>query len=159
MLGGARPRLAREHMRMAPLELVANRSRRRLEIERAALACDLRVKHHLKQQVTELVLEMREILALDGVGHLVGFLDGVGGDAREGLLAVPWAAIRRAQPLHDREQLERARAHGAAGCGPAISMRRNVCSIPAVAPQTTRSPYGMSHTSMVISLNCIVRCL
>ena len=162
LLGGARPALGRppltgKHMRMTPLQLVADGSRRRLEIEGAALARDLCMKHHLKQQVPELVLEMREILALDGVGDLIGFLDGVGGDARECLLAVPRAAVGRAQPLHDREQLLDARAHGAAGGGPAISMRRNVCSIPAVAPQTMRSPYGMSQTSIVMSSSCIMR--
>ena len=43
---------------------------------------------------------------LDGVGHLVGLLDGVGGDRREGLLPVPGtAALRIAQPCHQRQEL------------------------------------------------------
>ena len=91
-------------MRMAPAKLVANRPCRRFEIEGAALARDLRVKYDLKQKIAELVLEVHEILALDGIGDLVGFLDRVRRDARKGLLAVPRAAIGGAQPLHDGEQ-------------------------------------------------------
>ena len=127
-------------MRMTPAKLVADRPGRRFEVEGAALARHLCVKYHLEQKIAELVFEMRKIPALDGIGDLVGFLDRVGRDARKGLLAIPRAAVGRAQPLHDREQLLHRCAHGAGGLGPASSMRRNVCSIPAVAPQTTRSP-------------------
>ena len=141
-----------EHMWMAADELVADRADHRLEIERALLARHLSVEHDLKHQVAELTLEMREIASIDGIGHLVRFLDRVGGDAREGLNAIPGAAVLRPQAPHDREELSQARDHDALPWGAppasaacrAVSNRLNVISMPAVAPQMMRSPYGMS---------------
>jgi chemotaxis response regulator CheB len=71
-----------------------------------------RVKHHLKQQIAELLAQMLAVAVFDGVGDLVRFLDGVGRDGAEGLLAVPRAAaLGIAQPRHEREQC----SHGALG--------------------------------------------
>ena len=53
------------------------------EIERAALLCHSRVEHDLQQQIAELVAQIVEIVALDCVRHLIGFLDGVGRDGGE----------------------------------------------------------------------------
>ena len=50
------------------------------------------VEDDLEQQVAELVLQVGEVAAGDGVGHLVGFLQRVGRDRREGLLQVPGTA-------------------------------------------------------------------
>jgi hypothetical protein len=47
------------------------------------------VKHHLQEQVAELLAEIIVILALDGVGDLVGLLDRIGLDRIEILLDVP----------------------------------------------------------------------
>ena len=41
------------------------------------------VKHHLQQEIAELVTEIVEVAARDGVGDLIGFLDGVGRDASQ----------------------------------------------------------------------------
>lgn len=64
------------------------------------------VEHDLEQQVAELVLEILEIAAIDGVRDLVGLLDGVGRDAGEVLLQVPrTAGAGGAQRGHDRDQV------------------------------------------------------
>ena len=84
----------RKNVRVAPHQLVADRRSHRLEIELARLAGDLRVKHHLEQQIAQLFLEMLEVSSLDGVGNLVRLLDRVGRNAREGLLPIPRAATR-----------------------------------------------------------------
>lgn len=65
------------------------------EVERSRLLGHAGVEHDLEQQVAELALEVGEIAALDGVGDLVGFLDGVGRDRREGLGDIPRAAVVR----------------------------------------------------------------
>ena len=73
--------------------------------ERALLLGHAGVEHDLQQQVAEFVPQVVEIAALDRVGDLVGFLDGVGRDGREVLLEVPRAAgLRRAQRRHDGDQ-------------------------------------------------------
>ena len=84
--------LIAEHVRMAPQHLVADRSRDVVERERAGLLGHARVKHDLEQQVAELVLELREVVALDRVGDFVGLFDRVRRDRRERLLEVPRAA-------------------------------------------------------------------
>jgi len=90
---------------MAAHELVVNRGGDRGEVEPTALLGHAGVKHHLKQQVTELIAQPLALATLDGVGDLVGLLDGVRRDAAEGLLTVPGtAALRIAQARHQREQ-------------------------------------------------------
>src|ERR1035437_9073784 len=49
--------------------------------------------------------EFPPIAVDDGVQHLIGFLEGEGLDAVEGLFPVPRAAARGAQAGHDRDQL------------------------------------------------------
>ncbi len=69
------------------------------------LAGHLGVVDDLQQQVAQLFLERRQVVALDGVGHLVGFLDRVRRDGPEGLVDVPGAAVLAvAQPGHDGQQ-------------------------------------------------------
>jgi hypothetical protein len=63
------------------------------------------MEHDLQQQVAEFVLEVVEVVAVDGIGDLVGFLDRVRRDAGEGLLHVPGTAMLTiAQARHDLEE-------------------------------------------------------
>ncbi len=90
---------------MAVHHLVGDGGRHVVEAEDLGLAGDLAVIDDLQQQVAELFLERRQVVALDGVRDLVGFLDRVGRDAAEGLVDVPGAAMLAiAEPGHDREQ-------------------------------------------------------
>ncbi len=92
-------------MRVAANHLVGDRGGDVGKIEQPRLLGQARVKHHLKQQVAELVLQCRHVAARDRVGDLVSLLDRIGCDGREILLAVPRAAaFGVAQPRHDREQ-------------------------------------------------------
>ena len=65
----------------------------------------LRMEHDLELKVAELVGEPVHVVAGDRVGDLIGFLDRIGGDGREALHAIPFAAaLRIAQPAHDRDK-------------------------------------------------------
>ena len=65
----------------------------------------LRMEHDLELEIAEFIGERIHIVASDSVGDLISFLDRVGGDRRETLLAVPFAAAHRvAQPAHDRNE-------------------------------------------------------
>ncbi len=132
-------------MRVAANQLVADGAGNALEVELPRLAGHLRMKHHLEQQISQFILEMLRVAALDGIRHLVGLLDGVRRNAGKGLLPIPGAAVGGSQPRHDGEQfLQPIARHARAGHrGPApraCSMRRNVSSMPAVAPQMLRLP-------------------
>jgi len=60
----------------------------------------------LQQQIAQLLLECAHVAPLDGVGDLVGFLDGVGGDGLEILLQVPRAARpRRPERRHHGQKI------------------------------------------------------
>ena len=75
------------------------------EIEGALLLGHTGVVSDLEQEIAQLVLEVVQIAARDGVGHLIGFLQRIGRDGLEGLLQVPGAAAAgRAQRRHDLEQ-------------------------------------------------------
>ena len=50
------------------------------------------MKHYLQQEIAEFVTEIVEVTAGDSVRDFIGFLDGVGRDARKILLEVPRAA-------------------------------------------------------------------
>ena len=64
-----------------------------------------RVECHLEQKVAQLVLEIVQVTARDGVSHLVGFLQRIGRNALEILLQIPRAtAAGRAQRRHDLDQ-------------------------------------------------------
>ena len=100
------------------------------------------MEHHLQQQVAEFLAQVGKITTVDGVGDLVGFLDGVGQDAVEILLQVPRAAaFRIAQARHDGEQALDAvggarQVHGAgeirgrAGLAPLPGVARAACGLP-----------------------------
>ena len=64
------------------------------------------MEHHLQQKIAQLVLQICQIAALDGVDHLIGFLDRIGCDRGVGLFEIPGAArARRAQRRHDLQQV------------------------------------------------------
>ena len=93
LLGAAADLRVAEHMRVAADHLVVDGAA--ATSSKAKAPCFLghaRMEDHLQQQVAQLLLQVGEVAALDGVGDLVGFLDRVGGDGGEGLLQVPRAA-------------------------------------------------------------------
>ncbi len=102
--GGARLLVA-EHVGMAADHLRGDGLDDIGEGEGAGLLGEAGVIDDLEQEVAELVLEIDEILALDGVGNLVGFLDRVGRDGAEGLLEIPGATgDGRSQRGHDLDE-------------------------------------------------------
>ena len=102
---GVARRLLAEDVRMAADQLFGDRLHDVAEIEQAFLGRHLGVKHRLQQQIAEFLAQIVEIVALDGVGDLVGFLDRVVADRREILLEVPGAAaIGVAQGRHDFDE-------------------------------------------------------
>jgi hypothetical protein len=62
------------------------------------------VKHHLHQQVAQLLLVAGDVGALEGVEHLVGLLDEEGAQGLEGLLAIPRAAVGSEELGHDLDE-------------------------------------------------------
>ena len=102
-----------EDVRMAALELVADAADHVLEREMAGFVGHLRVEHDLELEIAELVGERVHVVARDRVGDLIGFLDRVGRDGREGLLAIPFAAVLGiAQPAHDLRRGDQAASRG-----------------------------------------------
>ncbi len=67
---------------------------------------DARVEHHLQQQVAELLAQRGVVRGLDRLDRLVRLLDEVLDERVVGLLGVPRAAARGAQPVHDRDEVE-----------------------------------------------------
>ena len=93
-------RVATDHLVGESLEQLGHR-------ELAAFGGDLRVEHHLEEEVAELLAQRLEAARLDRLQHLVGFLDEVGLERRPRLLSIPWASIRPTQAVHDvQEPLE-----------------------------------------------------
>ena len=99
-------------MRMATHHLVGDGGRDRREAEPAGLLGQAGVVDDLEQQIAQLVLQPVQIAARDGIGDLIGLLDGVRRDGGEGLLPVPGTAGDGiAQRRHDIEQTP----HGGSG--------------------------------------------
>ena len=90
---GGTDRFIAEDVGMAADHLVGDGLGHGLEIEVAGFLGHAGMEDDLQQQVAQLLLEAGHVVLGDGVGDLVGFLDGVGRDGREGLLDVPGAAI------------------------------------------------------------------
>src|ERR1700733_1799487 len=76
-----------------------------MDVEVTSLGGHLCVEEDLEKKIAELILEVGPGATLDGIEDLVGLLERVSLDRVEGLLAVPGAAIRGAQPCHDRYRL------------------------------------------------------
>jgi hypothetical protein len=82
------------------------------EFEAPFFLGQLAVIDDLKQQIAEFALQMIEVATLDGVGHFVGFFEGVRDDRRVGLLDIPRATVLRiAQTVHQVQQVFKAVHH------------------------------------------------
>lgn len=93
-------------MRMPAGHLGHNPAGHILKIEGSLFLGDAGVKHHLKQQVAQLLAQAIEVLPLDGINYLVGLLQGVGSDGLEALFAIPGTAgLRPTQILHQLAQV------------------------------------------------------
>ena len=102
---GIADRFATKDVRVAPYHLVDQATRHIGESELVLLFCQAAVKRHLKQQVAQFFAQGAQIAPGNGVGHFVGFLQGIGRDGVEGLLEVPRAAaLRGAQTRHQGRQ-------------------------------------------------------
>jgi len=128
-------------VRVPAHDLVADPLHERFDVEVPALLGDARLEYDLKQQIPQLFAQRLGRTAVDRLQHLVGLLDQVGAQRREGLLTIPGTAVRPAQPIHDLAQslhlrhgfLRRARPR--AGRGHLLSSRGadatiRGCSVP-----------------------------
>ncbi len=92
-------------MRMPADHLARDRLDHVAERERILFFRHAGMKHHLQQEIAELVTEVIEIAARNGVSDFMGFLDGVGGNGCEILFKIPRAtAAGRSQHRHDFDQ-------------------------------------------------------
>src|SRR3546814_15750693 len=66
-----------------------------LQGEMASLFRHAAMEGHLQQQVAQFVAQRRHIVALYGLGNLIGFLNRIGRAAREVLFGVPGTAARK----------------------------------------------------------------
>ena len=99
LLGGT------EDVRMPADHFLADSPRHVLEGEGARLLGHARVKHHLQQEVAQLVAQGVEVVLRDRLDNLVRLFDGIGSDAGEGLFPIPGTArVRMAQRRHDLKQ-------------------------------------------------------
>jgi len=103
----------REHLGVSANHLCSDGVNDVAEAEASLLLCHARVIDDLQQEIAELVLKPIEIAARDRVGHLIAFLDGVGRNRREGLIAIPRAAgCRVPQPRHHAQKIVNAERLG-----------------------------------------------
>src|SRR5579864_3390435 len=71
--------------------------------EGALLVRHFGVEKHLQQKVSKLALEFVPITIVDSFENFVSFFERVGLNVIEGLFAIPGAAARSAQSLHDAD--------------------------------------------------------
>ena len=98
-------------MRVAAHQLGDDAARDVVDAELALGEAQLRLEDDLQQQVAQLFAVIVDVSGRQRVDHLVGLLDQVGHQRRQGLLAIPGASVGREQPLHQTDQL----AHLGAG--------------------------------------------
>src|SRR5450631_1600669 len=135
-------------MWVAAHELVVDGRRDERKIEIAALLGHAGVKHHLKQEIAELIPQGNYVVAFDRVGNLVGLFNRVRSDAAKVLCKIPAAPRKRiAQTRHDTKKGGQRRFGAAHGRASPVQSRYKVISMPAVAPQILCAPKGMSHSS------------
>ena len=97
-------RVAREHVRVPPHQLVGDTLQRIGDREVTGLGLELREEHRLEDEVAELLAERRVIVAIDGLDHLVGFLEHKRLQRVDRLLAIPRTAVRSAQRGHGLDE-------------------------------------------------------
>ncbi|RMS17444.1 hypothetical protein ALP75_204488 [Pseudomonas syringae pv. actinidiae] len=87
---------------MTTQQLAGNTVHHAIELEAPFFLGQLRVEDHLKQQVTQLTLQMIKIALLDGIRHFIGFFQRMRHDTGVRLLQIPRAPeLRIAQPGHE----------------------------------------------------------
>ncbi len=102
--GGVDALLVREHVRVAVHELVGDAAHHVVDVEPALGVANRRVKHHLHQQIAELLAVAVDVVAGERVEHLVRLLDQERAQRIERLLAVPRAAVGGEQAVHDLDE-------------------------------------------------------
>src|SRR5690606_1636354 len=154
----------REDMRMPANQLGGNAMHDLGKVEQRLLAAQLAVIDHLEQQVTQLTGQVGKITLFDGIGHLIGFFQGMRDDAREVLLQIPWAAMLRItqaghqvqqviQLVHDNSSMQRW-AHQLLRLRRASMMLGSWLMRPSKRPRASRS--GIS---MVSSMDAVLSSL
>ena len=81
--------------------------------EPSLVGLDLSEEYPFEQQVADFAAQIVVVAAVDRVEHLVCLFEHEASQGLEGLLAVPWAAVRAAQARHDVGQLLELVARGA----------------------------------------------
>ena len=71
----------------------------------AAAGFDIRVEQHLQQHVAQLLAEHGRVVAVERLAGLVGLLKKITADGQVRLRRVPRAAARRAQHMHQPDQV------------------------------------------------------
>ena len=94
-----------EDVRVAMNQFVGDALCNRVEIEGTAFIAELAVENDLKEQITEFFFEFMVIVRLNGVDHLIDFLDGVKADGCVILFLIPWAAVRSTKTAHDFQEI------------------------------------------------------
>src|SRR5439155_25893853 len=74
------------------------------EVELALFARNPRLEDDLEEEVTQLLAMVSRVARFDGLDHLVRFLEEVGSERAQALLAIPGAAARFSYPFHDLDQ-------------------------------------------------------
>ena len=82
-------------MRVPTQQLAGDSVDHRVELEAPFFLCQLAVIDDLKQQIAQLAWQVIEVAAFDGIGHFVGFFQGMRHDAGVILLQIPRAAMLR----------------------------------------------------------------
>ncbi|MPM81710.1 hypothetical protein SDC9_128767 [bioreactor metagenome] len=75
------------------------------------------MKGDLQKQIPKLFAQRLVILPLNGIQHLVGFLNERAPQGKMGLLRIPWAAPGPSQPFHNGHQIIYAFAGKLGGLG------------------------------------------
>ena len=140
-------------MRVAADELLAAVLGDRAEIARAALLEQQRQEVDLKEDVAELVEQLRVVAGVRRVGELVGLLDGVRDDRALVLLAVPRAlaaqAARERVEARDRvADLSGRRAD--TGAKPSRRVGRVLCRVASGADQPLAGCWGVPGAAVFV---------
>jgi len=101
-----------EHMRMPIHQLARESIEDIIDGKCSLLFAHLRIEQHLQEKVAEFARKFLPIAIVDGFQHFVGFFERVGLDGVESLLAIPGAASRGPQPLHDSDRTFKSFAGG-----------------------------------------------
>ena len=96
---------AAEHMGMAVDHLLRHAVHHVIHGEAAALGLDGGVKHHLHQNIAQLLAHIRGVVPVQGVQDLIGLLQEVPADGAVGLFPVPGAAPGGTKQPHDVQKV------------------------------------------------------